>query len=233
MQYSPETRRLTKQRGRMSFQAMAWAAKRPCKNPINKLVLLMLANYADENNETWPSYSHLANLCECSERTAMRAVKALEEDGALTIEQRFSEGGKQTSNRFVLHVSRGDKNDRVGVTKTTPNTVRDIHIDNSLRGDKNSTPNDSQKYCQDFEDWWTMYPRNDGSKKKAYELWQRVTKKEIDVKTLNLATFKFMKASIGKDKKFLPHATTWLNQGRWETVDQAKAITTNRNSLAG
>lgn len=218
----------------MSFNAMAWAAKRPCKNSLTKLVLLMLANYADEHNRTWPSYKHLAKLCECNERSVMRAVKSLEEDGALDIWPRFTDAGRQTSNLFKLHVDKGDKKDTERVTKTTPNTVslkpNDI---NSLKGDKNNTPSDNKKYSKDFEDWWTIYPRNDGSKKKAHELWQRVIKKEIDVKELHSATFKFMKASIGKDKKFLPHATTWLNQGRWETVDQAKAITTNRNSLAG
>lgn len=213
----------------MSFEAMSWAAKRPCKNSLNKLVLLMLANYADENHRTWPSYKHLAELCECTERSVMRAVQSLQEEGALAIWPRYTQEGKQTSNLFILHVEWGDKNDRVGVTKTTPNTVIDIHNNNTNRGDKKDTP----KYCQDFEDWWTLYPRNDGSKKKAHELWQRVTKKEIEVDKLQRATFKFMKASIGKDKKFLPHATTWLNQGRWETVDQAQAITTNRNSLAG
>ncbi|NDB02617.1 MAG: helix-turn-helix domain-containing protein [Flavobacteriaceae bacterium] len=217
----------------MSFEAMAWAAKRPAKNSRNKLVLLMLANYADDNNHTWPSYRHLAQICECTERSVMRAVKQLEDEGALSIWPRFTPQGKQTSNLFILNVCRGAKNEGVGVPKTTPNTIRVIQNNKKEEGDKNNTPNENKKYSQDFEDWWTIYPRNDGSKKKAHELWQRVTKKEIDVKTLNEATFKFMKASIGKDKKFLPHATTWLNQGRWETVEQAQAITTNRNSLAG
>lgn len=217
----------------MSFDAMAWAAKRPCKNSLNKLVLLMLANYADERHRTWPSYKHLAKLCECTERSVMRAVKALQDEGALSIMPRYTAVGKQTSNLFILHVQWGDRNSTLGVTETAPDTVIDIYNNKSIEGDKNSNSKNVEKYCQDFEDWWTIYPRNDGSKKKAYEIWQRVTKKEIDVSKLQKATFKFMKASIGKDKKFLPHATTWLNQGRWETVNELQAITANRNSLAG
>jgi len=218
----------------MSFEAMSWAARRPCKNSLNKLVLLMLANYADENHRTWPSYKHLAELCECTERSVIRACKSLQEEGALAIWPRFTPLGKQTSNLFILHVLEGDKKGGVRVPKTAPNTINNILENiNQIGGDKNSTPKTDKKYCQDFEDWWTLYPRNDGSKKKAHELWQRVTNKEIDVAKLQQATFKFMKASIGKDKKFLPHATTWLSQGRWETVEEAQAITTNRNSLAG
>jgi hypothetical protein len=218
----------------MSFHAMAWAAKRPCKNSLNKLVLLMLANYADENHYTWPSYAHLASLCECTERSVMRAVKSLQEDGALRIVPRYNSVGKQTSNLFVLQLDRGDKKDTHRVTETAPDTV--ILTPNKLElveGDKNSTPASKKKYCEEFETWWTIYPRNDGSKKKAHEIWLKATRNEIDVAKLQAATFKFMKASIGKDRKYLPHATTWLSQGRWETVDQAQAITTNRNSLAG
>ena len=35
----------------MSFQAMAWAVKQNTKSPVSKLVLLMIANYADEKGE--------------------------------------------------------------------------------------------------------------------------------------------------------------------------------------
>ncbi|HAI38141.1 MAG TPA: helix-turn-helix domain-containing protein, partial [Maribacter sp.] len=32
----------------MSFQAMAWAVKQETDSPLSKLILLMIANYADE-----------------------------------------------------------------------------------------------------------------------------------------------------------------------------------------
>ena len=218
----------------MSFDAMAWAAKRPCKNSLNKLVLLMLANYADENYSTYPSYKHLAKLCECNERSVMRAVKSLEEDGAIKIRKRFTDDGKQTSNLFVLQMGGGDKFDTVGVTEPAPDTVRDIQNNNKQEGgDNHDKVKTRQKYPPDFEEWWNVYPRNDGSKKKAFDVWKRATDREIDVRDLYLATARFKQSCHGKDKKFIPHATTWLNQGRWETVEQAQALTTNRNSLAG
>lgn len=221
----------------MSFDAMAWAAKRPCRNSLNKLVLLMLANYADENYTTYPSYKHLAKLCECNERSVMRAVKALEEDGAIKIQPRYGEGGKQTSNLFILQMGRGDNSNTLGVTNTTPNTVRDIQVVNTLGGDNFDTPaQQPQKrasYPPEFDQWWSVYPRNDGSKKKAYEIWKRAVTREVDADALLEATSRFRQTCHGKDKKYIPHATTWLNQGRWETVEQAQAITTNRNSLAG
>ena len=209
----------------MSFEAMAWAAKQPCKNSLCKLVLLMLANYCDEGHSTYPSYKHLAKLCECTERSVMRAVTALAQAGLIEIKARYTEDGKQTSNRFVLLI-RGDKNNMVGVTKTAPNTVRDIPSNKSKGGDRNAYPDE-------FEEWWNLYPRKDGSKRKAFEIWKRATDRDISSRDLFLATARFKQTCHGKDKKFIPHATTWLNQGRWETVQEAQDQTTTRNMLAG
>ena len=204
---------------------MAWAARQPCKNSLCKLVLLMLANYCDEGHSTYPSYKHLAKLCECNERSVMRAVTALSQAGLIEIKARYTEDGKQTSNRFVLLI-RGDKKSRVGVTKKTPDTVRDIPISKSKGDDRNAYPDE-------FEEWWNLYPRKDGSKRKAFEIWKRATDRDISVRDLFLATARFKQTCHGKDKKFIPHATTWLNQGRWETVQEAQQQTTTRNMLAG
>ena len=206
----------------MSFQAMSWAAEQNCPSSVSKLVLLMLANYANDRHQTYPSYKKLAELCACNERTVMRAINQLKELNLLTVTKRYGEDGKQTSNTFTLYV-RGDKKDRVGVTKRTPNTIRDIHNNNVVRGDK---------YTSEFLEWWNLYPRKDGSKAKAFESWKKATSKFIEKSDLFSATKKFKQSCSGQEKAYIPHATTWLNQKRWETVSVEQA-TTNRNQLAG
>lgn len=209
----------------MSFEAMAWAAKSECGNSLNKLCLLMLANYANAEGEAYPSYKRLAEMCSCNDRTIMRSIKSLEELGMVKIKPRFTDSGKQTSNTFILCM-RGDKSDMVGVTNPTPNTVRDIQLVNiNKRGDKKSTP-----YCDGFTQWWKAYPRKDGSKKKAYDLWKRAIT-QIDQAELLRLTKIFARLKGGG--KFTCHATTWLNQNRWETVGQTTSENHNRNALAG
>ena len=66
-----------KKEKQMSFDAMSWASKQDCQNSTNKLILIMLANYSDENDSSYPSYGHLANLCSCTERTVMRGIESL------------------------------------------------------------------------------------------------------------------------------------------------------------
>ena len=200
----------------MSFDAMSWASKKECQNSTNKLVLLMLANYSDENESSYPSYKHLAKICECSERTVKRSIDSLISLGLLKKQVRFNSDGKQTSNRFIL--CRDDKINTVGVSKSTLNTKRVIQRD----------------YTVEFNQWWDLYPRKDGSKRKAFELWKKITDKEISHQKL-LEFTKMFKVSInGTESKFIPHATTWLNQRRFETVEERpNNQKINLNQIAG
>ncbi|MCG7588725.1 helix-turn-helix domain-containing protein, partial [Photobacterium sp. OFAV2-7] len=60
----------------MSFQAMSDAIK--ARMPATeKLVFLLMANYADDKNICWPSYTTLADEAGVSERTIARIVDRL------------------------------------------------------------------------------------------------------------------------------------------------------------
>ncbi len=85
----------------MSFQAMAWAIKQKTGSTPRKLVLLMLANFANEDFECYPSISKIAAECEMSERTVLRAIKALEEEG-LVSHKSGSKNGFKTASRYQL-----------------------------------------------------------------------------------------------------------------------------------
>ena len=64
----------------MSFQAMAWAIQQRTGDPLAKLLLLALANYADEHNESWPSLSRLADDLELSRRSITNKLDVLEQN---------------------------------------------------------------------------------------------------------------------------------------------------------
>ena len=56
----------------MSFSALSWATKQKTQCGGSKLLLLMLSNYADDENKCYPSLSHLATICCCSESSVQR-----------------------------------------------------------------------------------------------------------------------------------------------------------------
>ncbi|EOZ6761546.1 helix-turn-helix domain-containing protein [Escherichia coli] len=70
---------------------------------MHKLVLLKLADNANDNGECYPSYQHIAKQCEINKSTAMRAIEALCKKGLLLKQPRYLIGGKeQTSNFYVI-----------------------------------------------------------------------------------------------------------------------------------
>lgn len=70
-----------------------------------KLVLLALADCANDNMQCYPSYSHIARKASISIATAKRIVKKLEEMKALKKENRFKKDRTKSSNIYTLNIS--------------------------------------------------------------------------------------------------------------------------------
>ena len=81
--------------------AWAWSTRLP---PMPKLVLMALADDADDNGFCFPSQRRLAWKCTISERTARRMVSLLASKSYVTIEPRFSKDRSRTSNAYRLAV---------------------------------------------------------------------------------------------------------------------------------
>lgn len=75
-------------------------------NPIRKLVLIKLADNANDNGECWPSYQHIADHCECSRSAVRTHIDALIGMGVLTKENRMgiNNGKGNTSNVYYLNL---------------------------------------------------------------------------------------------------------------------------------
>ncbi|EBG2399143.1 helix-turn-helix domain-containing protein [Salmonella enterica subsp. enterica] len=85
----------------MSMNLMAKAMNIKVGNPLRKLVLIKLADNANDNGECWPSYQHVADQCEVSRSTVKSHIRALEEMGLLKREFR-RKGELNQSNVFYL-----------------------------------------------------------------------------------------------------------------------------------
>ena len=75
-------------------------------NPLRKLVLLKLADNANDKGECFPSYQHIADQCEISRRAVMGHIQALEKAGYLKIKRRKN-GKENQSNVFYLTLKKG------------------------------------------------------------------------------------------------------------------------------
>jgi hypothetical protein len=98
----------------MSFQAMSWALAQRCGAPGPKLVLLCLANYADEHGICWPSDTLLADEVEVSSRSVVKYRQTLRDRGLITWDQRRRADGSLSSNRYRLIMTRTPSEDPSG-----------------------------------------------------------------------------------------------------------------------
>ena len=85
--------------------------------------------------------------------------------------------------------------------------------------------NDGGGYSRQFEEFWTAYPFRRGSKWNAFECFQKCIKRSVEAIEIIDGARRF--ASVvqleERDPRYVPHATTWLNGRRWETIDDDEA----------
>lgn len=92
----------------MSMLLMVQALKAKVGNPLRKLVLVKLADQANDDGECWPSYQSIADACEMGRSTVKAHIAWLEENGFLRVEYRhYGSGGKSKSNIYHLTIGKG------------------------------------------------------------------------------------------------------------------------------
>ena len=131
----------------MSMRLMVEVFHTEVGNPMHKLVLLKLADNANDNGECYPSYHHIAKECEISKSTAMRAVDALCEKGLLIKQPRYLIGGKeQTSNFYVIVLP-----SLQGSVTVTPGVVSERHPNQSYITSKENIKNNTLRVLEKDE----------------------------------------------------------------------------------
>ena len=82
---------------------MAKAMQLKVGNPSRKLVLIKLADNANDKGECFPSYQHVADQCEISRRSVINHIDALCEQGLVRKVYRSGEKGN-SSNVYILNL---------------------------------------------------------------------------------------------------------------------------------
>ena len=130
----------------MSNLVQGWAWQQQVSG-TDKLILIALADHADDTGHCWPGTKGIAEKCGVSRRTVVASVSRLTEAGLIVCESRHRKDGSQTSNEYFLQIHRGGAgdspphavNDKGGVQETggggvvsfTPRTVREPSIEPS------------------------------------------------------------------------------------------------------
>ncbi len=110
--------------GSMSMILMAKAMQLKVGNPSRKLVLIKLADNANDKGECFPSYQHVADQCEISRRSVINHIDALCEQGLVRKVYRSGEKGN-SSNVYKLNLD--DPIQESPSEKSALGMVKDLH----------------------------------------------------------------------------------------------------------
>ena len=80
-----------------------WQSASP--TPTEKLVLLAIESFADEESKCHPGKARLAHMTGYDIKTVQRAIASLEEKGLIEVHERYDEDGRQTSNGYRLIIT--------------------------------------------------------------------------------------------------------------------------------
>ncbi|EHX1474594.1 helix-turn-helix domain-containing protein [Escherichia coli] len=175
----------------MSMNLMAKAMNIKVGNPLRKLVLIKLADNANDNGECWPSYQHVADQCEVSRSTVNSHIRALEEMGLLKREFR-RKGELNQSNVFYLTLDNAQQiQPESGGAGAAPRTYHSFEPVNDpknimfehVRTECEKTPDRHEETDKAFEEiFWCAGMRKAGKKNAAsafrtqFREWRKTTR---------------------------------------------------------
>ncbi|HDI6274546.1 TPA: helix-turn-helix domain-containing protein [Escherichia coli] len=213
----------------MSMNLMAKAMNIKVGNPLRKLVLIKLADNANDNGECWPSYQHVADQCEVSRSTVKSHIRALEEMGLLKREFR-RKGELNQSNVFYLTLDNAQQiQPESGGAGAAPRTYHSFEPVNEpknimfehVRTECEKTPGRHEETDKAFEEiFWCAGMRKAGKKNAAsafrtqFREWRKTTRGTASEFATMLA--EDIACRLGKQFGFdrlLP--SSYLNGQRW------------------
>lgn len=114
----------------MSVQAITWALALKTGSAAHKAVLLALANYANEDGESWHSQKRIGDDTELSRFTVMRSMAHLADHGVLRREKRYRVDGTRSTDMIILDLSCRElcSTDAPSMLHTVTEHVAESHI---------------------------------------------------------------------------------------------------------
>lgn len=196
------------------FDLLADIALTRINNPTAKVVLLAIARYANGKGECFPSRDTISADSCVPVRSVVRAIQWLEAEGHIRIVPRSG-----TSNFYVITSMEGDMDDDTRANLAHEEESNITKLDFSKRGNSNTTSCATVAHPLDtphFLAFWHAYPKRQG-KGEARAAFQRQLK-FTDATSLINAAKEFARWCEHKkvEKQYIPMASTWLNQSRWE-----------------
>jgi hypothetical protein len=218
----------------MSNCAMDWALSIKLGDPATKIVLLVLANRADDLGQCWPSHQSISEEADQSPRSVRRRLDELEQAKLIKRKRRRRASTIFTLNMPGLRVAnsvhpRGLRTATAGHSRNLRTAKSELRTATVGRQNPQYEPSIRKtlrhRLDDGFSKFWESYPRK-VAKKAAEKAFARA----VEETTLEQMLAALVIDKQGwKEERFTPHPATWLNQGRYlDHQDKLKPVKTYR-----
>jgi hypothetical protein len=196
-------------------------------NANAKLLYGEITALCNEKGYCWASNNYFAELYKVDKVTVSRWIGNLKDRGYVSVEMQYKEGTNQILNRYIRLCQEGIGNSVNTSQQNDQHPVSKIVKDNNT---VNNTTNITINNIDHFESFWAAYPRKVG-KAQAQKVWSKLKPDEETVRLIaeNIA----LRIKYGEwsdsNKTFIPHASTYLNNARWEDEVEQQVVKTTTN----
>lgn len=152
-----------------------------------------------------------------SEQSIRTLIKILKKSKNLTI--------KSTNKYSIISIVNWDIYQPQEEKSTSKSTTIQPASNQQVTTDKNVRIKEKNIYTSDFEIFWEVYPNKSCGKSNAFKDWNKLNGSKPETSVLVDAVKKQTQSAAWQKEngQFIPMATTWLNQKRWDAVlDQQK-----------
>jgi hypothetical protein len=207
-----------------------------------KFVLVAICNYANEEDQAWPSHAAIARLTGLSKRTIQTSIQKLEDWGIIRRVRRDRDNGSETSAMVSVNldiswvVKGGIATAATGVWQEMPQGVAadsTLETKDKPQG-KASKPKKDQPYSEEFEtEVWQPYPRKTGtSKKKAWDYWRMLTEEKQQQVKAAIPAFAALMKREGRGEDKIKWLAYFISERIYETVASPLIVPSTPSSAA-
>ena len=201
--------------------------------PLARLLFAEITALCNKEGYCWASNQYFADLYEVDKTTVSRWIGQLKTRGYITVQLEYKEGSKQILNRYIK--INGEGMDEM-INTPLQNDVYPIDQKTKVNTTVNTKTNITVNSIGDFDSFWTFYPRKAG-KEAARKAWAKL-RPDAHIMQLILDNVRerVEKGEWRKDNQsYILHASTYLNQKRWEdeVLDQQTQTRTDPESIKG
>ena len=184
-----------------------------------KLLYAEITSLTQKNGECWAGNKYFSELYGVHEKTISKRISKLKKLKYIEVKMKYKTGTKQIEKRVIKIATTYEQNCSEGMNDfaTTPPHA---NATDNITSKSNITSINNKPYSplEAFELFWNLYPKKNGKKPSSEKFLKLIEKKpELAEVIINDLTARKQTTIWTKDDgKYVPNATTYLNQERWQ-----------------